>query len=132
LRVSIQSGGVMVYLRSAIKSVIPSWPFTRDRLIQTYTADLGAPSVPMFVNAALDVTTRAVGVAGTIFNPTITGGLAAYTVTLATGALPPGYTVSSAGVITGTPTTPGSYSWTLKITDARGAAALYDYTFTVT
>lgn len=132
LRVSITAGGAMVYLRSSIKSVTPKYDMVRNRLQQTFTADLGAPSFPSFVVPTLSVTTRAVGVAGDILNPTITGGLAAYVVTLESGALPPGYTLSTAGLITGTPTTPGSYAWALRITDARGASTLYDYTFTVT
>jgi len=132
LRVSIQGGGVMVYLRSSIKSVTPRYDIIKGWLMQNFSAELGAPSYPTFVAPALSVTTRAVGVAGSILNPTITGGLAAYVVTLFSGALPPGYTVSTAGLITGTPTTPGDYAWTLAITDARGAVMLYDYTFTVT
>jgi hypothetical protein len=132
LRVSILDGGAMVYLRSSIKSATPRYDIQNGWLMQTFTAELGAPSYPTFVVPTLSTTTRAVGVSGTILNPTITGGLASYVVTLATGALPAGYTVSSAGVITGTPTTAGSYAWTLAITDARGAVMLYDYTFTVT
>ncbi|MCX6626012.1 MAG: putative Ig domain-containing protein, partial [Candidatus Solibacter sp.] len=47
-----------------------------------------------------------------------TGGLQPYTWS-ATGNIPPGLTVGSAGIISGTPTTGGTYAFTLKVVDAR-------------
>ena len=41
----------------------------------------------------------------------------------ATGSLPAGVTLSSAGVISGTPTTAGSFALTVTVTDANGATA---------
>ena len=46
------------------------------------------------------------------------GGIAPYTWSLAGGALPPGLTLSSTGVITGTPTTTGTSSFTVGAADA--------------
>ena len=56
---------------------------------------------------------------------TVGGGTAPLTVALSPGSgpLPPGLTLSSAGVLSGTPTTVGSYSWEVRVTDANG---LYD------
>ncbi|MGH8079223.1 MAG: putative Ig domain-containing protein [Lysobacter sp.] len=52
-------------------------------------------------------------------NLTSTGGLAPYTYVLEVGSvMPPGLTLSSAGAITGTPTTAGNYSFTVKSTDS--------------
>jgi prepilin-type N-terminal cleavage/methylation domain-containing protein len=48
-----------------------------------------------------------------------TGGLPAYKWSLASGSLPPGLSLSGAGVISGTPTTVGTYSFTPVITDSR-------------
>jgi hypothetical protein len=133
LRVAVKNDRAMVYTRSAVTSVVPAPRIPRDQLLQKFSADLGPPSYPLIASPALITTTRAVGVAGNILNPTITGGLSSYVVTVASGALPPGYTLTSgSGLITGTPTTAGSYAWTLAVTDARGAGNLYDYTFTVT
>jgi hypothetical protein len=132
MRVSLEGEIALVYTRSALKSVVPKYNLLRGRLVQQFTADLGPPSRPKFVAPELIVSTRAVGEAGTILNPTISGGLAAYVVTLHAGALPPGYSLSSAGVITGTPTTAGNYAWSVKLADSRGATCLYHYTFTVT
>lgn len=56
---------------------------------------------------------------------TPTGGTAPLVVSLAPGSspLPAGITLSSAGVLSGTPTTVATYSWTVRVTDANG---LYD------
>jgi hypothetical protein len=43
-------------------------------------------------------------------------GVSGGTVTLLSGALPPGLSVNSAGLVTGTPTAPGIFVFTLKTT----------------
>lgn len=56
-----------------------------------------------------------------------TGGTATpLVVTLRSGALPPGVTLSSAGVLSGTPTEEGSYTWAVRVTDANGLYADLD------
>jgi uncharacterized membrane protein YgdD (TMEM256/DUF423 family) len=58
---------------------------------------------------------------------TVTGGTAPYSqFTVAAGALPPGLTLSTAGVISGTPTTDGSYTLTVTVQDSTtGPGAPY-------
>src|SRR5262249_25890634 len=46
-----------------------------------------------------------------------------YTFTLVSEALPPGLSLSSAGNITGTPTTAGTFGFTIKVTDRDGDSA---------
>src|SRR5699024_4103072 len=48
------------------------------------------------------------------------GGTAGYTFVVGRGALPPGLTLSSAGVLAGTPTTPVTASFSVTATDALG------------
>jgi hypothetical protein len=48
----------------------------------------------------------------------VTGGAAPYTWALLTGALPTSLSLSAAGVISGTPTVAGTYTFTVKATDA--------------
>jgi hypothetical protein len=49
---------------------------------------------------------------------TVTGGTAPYTFSVTAGNLPPGMTLSPGGTISGTPTTAGSYSFTVTATDS--------------
>jgi hypothetical protein len=52
-----------------------------------------------------------------------TGGTPPYTWTILSGSLPPGLTLSSSGVISGTPTGAGTYSFTVKVTDSASGSA---------
>ena len=62
------------------------------------------------------------GTVGTPYTGTIgvTGGTAPYTCSIAGGALPSGLGLSSACVVSGTPTTPGTSSVTVRATDSGG------------
>ncbi len=51
------------------------------------------------------------------------GGAGAYVWTISAGSLPPGITLSSDGVLAGTPTSAGMYSFTVKLTDGVGGSA---------
>lgn len=48
------------------------------------------------------------------------GGFNSYTFHIVSGSLPPGLSMSSSGQVTGTPTTGGSYSWTVQAIDRLG------------
>jgi len=66
------------------------------------------------------------------FTPAISGGTGPYTLSLASGTLPPGRTVNgSAKTVTGTYTTAGSYSYVLRVTDNVGATANLTVNMTV-
>ena len=62
------------------------------------------------------------GKVGTAYSKTMAAnsGTAPYTWTIIAGALPAGVSLSSSGVISGTPTTAGTASVTLQATDANG------------
>lgn len=71
----------------------------------------------------LQVTTTALtgGEVGQAYSATLTatGGVPPYTWSVAAGSsLPPGLVLSSAGAISGTPTTPGNYSTTIQVKDS--------------
>jgi hypothetical protein len=59
------------------------------------------------------------------------GGLGTYTWSLVSGSLPVGTTLSSAGLISGTLTTTGSYSFVLTVTDLSGQSASAPFTVIV-
>jgi len=62
------------------------------------------------------------GIANTAYAQSFTasGGVAPYAWTLAGGALPAGLTLTPAGQLSGTPTAAGSFSFTVRATDANG------------
>jgi CSLREA domain-containing protein len=53
-------------------------------------------------------------------------------VSIAGQSLPNGLTMSSAGIISGTPTTAGSFTFTIRATDTDGIVGVQQYTITVT
>lgn len=55
-----------------------------------------------------------------------TGGLQPFTWALASGTLPPGLSISAAGVISGTPTTVGTANFKVKVTDSQTPSAAVD------
>jgi hypothetical protein len=69
---------------------------------------------------------------GTSYSTTLaaTGGTSPYTWSVSAGTLPGGFGLSSAGVLSGTPTAAGTFSFTAKITDSasRTATALLQIT----
>lgn len=62
------------------------------------------------------------GIVGTPYLQTllITSGTAPFTCTITGGALPPGLSMATDGVISGTPTLAGTYNWTATVVDSVG------------
>jgi large repetitive protein len=61
----------------------------------------------------------------------VSGGTGALTFTLTGGTLPTGLSLSPIGVLSGTPTATGSFSFLVTITDTLGASASYGYTVVI-
>lgn len=78
----------------------------------------------------LSPTTLTTPTVGSLYSQTITasGGVASYTFTLASGTLPSGLALSSAGVISGTPTNTTSATFTVRAADANGCPGTRAYT----
>jgi hypothetical protein len=74
------------------------------------------PLAPVTLTGSLPNATLGVPYTQTL---TAHGGLPPYTYTLTAGSLPPGITLSSGGVISGTPTAVGASSFTVKATDSQ-------------
>lgn len=92
--------------------------FTADRTLQLVVG----------VSASLQITTSSLpnGVVDTPYPSTqlvATGGVAPRTFSIVSGALPAGLSLSSSGLITGTPTTAESRSPTFRVTDSVSATA---------
>ena len=79
------------------------------------------------IGPALSITTSSLstGLATTAYSQALatTGGTPAYTWSLASGSLPTGLTLSAAGTISGTPTTAGTFNFSVKATDNTASTA---------
>jgi hypothetical protein len=93
-------------------------------------------STTLTVQAALAIMTTSLpeGTVGGGYSATLegSGGTGSYTWSLASGSLHPGLSLNStSGLISGTPTKPGSSSFTARVTDEGGAIATKAFTIKV-
>ena len=89
----------------------------------TFNVTITAPTSPITVSpASLPAMT-----AGAAFSQTLTssGGVGFYTYALQSGTLPVGLTLTSGGVLSGTPTQRGLYAFTIRSTDTKTPAAQF-------
>lgn len=100
-----------------------------DLGVVTVNITISAPSSPVTVAPASLPTLTA----GVPFSQTLTsaGGVAPYTYTLQSGTLPVGLSLSSGGVLSGTPTQRGNYSFSVRSTDSTAQFTDKGYTGTV-
>jgi len=102
------------------------WDGTESHATRTYT---------LIVNAALafSTTSLANATAGQSysFNLAATGGVPPYTFSLFSGALPAGLTLNSAGLISGTPTSPSFTTLIFRVVDSQGNSTTRSYTLDV-
>ncbi len=62
---------------------------------------------------------------------TATGGMAPFTYSVSSGSVPPGLTLGSGGSLTGIPTTPGAYTFTVRVSDLTTYATTRAFTVNV-
>ncbi len=94
---------------------------------QTYTLLIGAPAITLSPG-----TLPAISI-GTAYNQTITatGGTGPYSYTVSSGAAPTGIALLGDGTLSGTATRSGSFSFTVKATDALGSIGVQVYAVVV-
>jgi hypothetical protein len=99
-------------------------------LVPTFGGSSGGPVTPVPIGPVLQN-----GTIGVAYSETITaqgGSGTGYTYALTGGALPTGTSLnSSTGVISGTPTTAGTYSFTIKVTDSLGNVGSQGFSITI-
>ena len=117
----------------------PTVPNTFNFTI-TATDSLGATTAKAYqitINAAVTVTPATLpnGTVGVAYGPetvTANNGTGTKTFSAPSGTLPPGLNFNtSTGVLDGTPTTPGSYMFTITATDTVGATGSQAYTVVI-
>ena len=75
------------------------------------------------------------GTSGTPYQQhiTVSGGVGPHLFELANGTLPPGFSLTGLGILSGKPTTPGTYQFTISTTDLNSfCSASRTYTLTIT
>lgn len=92
-----------------------------------YTLAVTAPTIVITPATLPGVT------AGTAYSQTLSasGAVAPYSYALSAGSLPPGISLSSAGAVSGTPTSAGSFNFTVTATDANSQTGSIAYTVVV-
>ena len=100
-------------------------PFSASR---SYTLSVNAPTITV---TPVTLTAPQVGAA---FSQQLTaqGGDATYTFALGSGSLPAGLSLGAGGLLSGTPTAAGSYSFAVTVTDGLGFTGTQNYSVTVT
>jgi len=73
------------------------------------------------------------GTVGTAYNQSLnaSGGASPYTFTVTAGALPGGLSISSGGLLSGTPTTAATVTFTIRATDANACLGERQYSLTI-
>ncbi|EIL87785.1 outer membrane autotransporter barrel domain-containing protein [Rhodanobacter fulvus Jip2] len=118
--------GIFVYANNGDGATSDSF-VVRDGSGGLFTVNvaIGPATSPITVNPSVLPAPKV----GAVYNQTLSagGGAAPYTYTLASGALPPGLSLSGA-TISGTPNQAGSYSFSFTVTDDVGTTGTKSYT----
>ena len=107
------ASGTFTFSVTATDASTGTGPYAGTR---SYTLTIGAATV------AVSPASLAGGQSGTPYSQTlaVSGGVAPYSFTITNGALPAGLTLSTAGVLSGTPAASGSFAFTVTATDSTG------------
>lgn len=120
-----QAGDVGMPIDSLVEPIMRSVIATGGRSMGLYYPNAGQywlafpDAVPPPLMVVGDLQDGFVGNSGT-YQYTVSGGTPPYTVEIESGALPPGASMSTTGLVDYTYTTRGSYSWVVRAVDSLG------------
>ncbi|GAA0996316.1 hypothetical protein GCM10009555_091900 [Acrocarpospora macrocephala] len=109
-------------LLSGTPTTAGSYPFTVKITDSGNQTDTRAVTLVVVASPTLNFPAPPGGQVGVPYNDqlTVSGGTAPFAWSVSSGTLPPGLTLNSAtGLLSGTPTTAGSYPFTVRVTDAN-------------
>ncbi|MBU0655975.1 MAG: cellulase family glycosylhydrolase [Gammaproteobacteria bacterium] len=117
--------GESTTLNTSLQALIP----TLNKTVQPPPPPPPPTSLPNITTTSLPQST-----VGTAFSAqaTVTEGTAPYTWSIASGSLPNGLSLSSGGLVSGTPSTAGTFTFTLKVSDSKGLSDTQSLSMTVT
>jgi hypothetical protein len=112
------------------------WTATRTSLGNLTVTGMTNLSFTVTTPDGLTITTNPTlpaGAVGTFYSQTLkaTGGSPPYAWTLASGALPQGISFSSSGAITGTPTSSGTLSFSVQVTDSASTSVTQTFSLSI-
>jgi uncharacterized protein YhjY with autotransporter beta-barrel domain len=112
------AGGAFTFTITARDSTTGAGPYTGSR---AYTLTVNAPAI------AVTPTTVPAAMRGFAYSQAFsaTGGVGSYSYTVSAGAVPAGLTLSSTGVLSGTPTVIGTFSFTVRAQDQSTGSGPY-------
>ncbi|TDW97400.1 putative Ig domain-containing protein [Dinghuibacter silviterrae] len=114
------AGGSFTFTVTATDASTGAGPYKGST---TYTLIVNAPAAIVLSPSTLPAGAYGQAYAGATI--TATGGTSSYTYAVTSGSLPPGISLGTDGVLSGTPTAVGSYSFTVTATDASTGAGPY-------
>jgi large repetitive protein len=138
---SVTAGALPPGLSLSSAGVISGTPTSSGNFGFTATAvdSLGAPGSQAYVlsiapaTLTIDPTTLYPGARGIFQEDSLTasGGTSPYTFAVTSGALPAGITLDTDGYLSGVPGAAGSYTFTVRVTDAHSSTGFRTYTLDV-
>ncbi|WP_316790812.1 MBG domain-containing protein [Pedobacter frigoris] len=128
--ISLSSAGVLSGIPRSDGNFSISVSSTDDNGVMASKAYTFSVSAPALVISPTTLPNPSFGAAYSQSLAT-TGGIAPYSYSIISGSLPVGISFSSAGVLSGTPSSAGSFTFTVRSTDDIGANNTISYTLTI-
>ncbi|MER8753113.1 putative Ig domain-containing protein [Mesorhizobium sp. M1050] len=120
-----QTGSFPISVKATDSSTGTGAPFS---VTANYTLNVGAPTITITPASLADATA---GAAYTPVSLVASGGVGPYSITVSSGPLPNGTWLTTAGVLSGTPTQSGTFPITIQAQDANGQTGTQSYSLQV-
>jgi len=131
--VTCSSGSVSLYVNGVLATTVSCTPGA-TKLDLSVTGAPSSYTAPTIASTTVTITTTSLpsGTVGTAYSATLSssGGTSPYTWSLSSGNLPAGLTLNN-GVISGTPTSAATSTFTIQATDSASNTAIETYSVTI-